>query len=168
MQGGRFGVPMWRIRQYLRIQRREKGEIDMSVHRLIRLAAILPTLVVATIFPALSIAEEEPSTKNAEANAKECVEVGDLKRWQVFDDHYMFIEGSKPNSTLLLTMRSRCRGVLNVRCFEILNSAGRLCKKKPRIAYKDTGLRRTCRIGTFEYVPNAEEAERRFKERKAQ
>ncbi|MDJ0939732.1 MAG: hypothetical protein QNJ00_08195 [Woeseiaceae bacterium] len=96
----------------------------------------------------------------------DCVEVGTLQRWKVFDDRQIFVEGSEPGTLLLLTMRARCRGALYSRLFEIPNETGRICRDDGRIAYRDAGLRRTCSVETFEIVPDLEEATRRANERR--
>ena len=96
----------------------------------------------------------------------DCIEVGTLQRWKVFDDRQIFVEGSQPGTLLLLTMRARCRGALYSRLFEIPNETGRICKDDGRIAYRDAGLRRTCRIEAFEIVTDLDEAARRANERR--
>lgn len=96
----------------------------------------------------------------------DCVVVGDLQDWKVFDDRQIYIEGTVSGTRLLLTTRARCRGALYSRLFQIPNEERRLCKSDGRIAYLDAGLRRTCRIETFELVPDLDEAARRAIERR--
>ncbi|MEO1202670.1 MAG: VOC family protein [Pseudomonadota bacterium] len=97
----------------------------------------------------------------------DCVVVGDLLSWKVFDDRQIYIEGTEAGTRLLLTTRARCRGALYSRLFEIPNSEGRLCRTGSRIAYLDAGLRRTCRIDNFELVRDIDEASTRAKERRS-
>jgi catechol 2,3-dioxygenase-like lactoylglutathione lyase family enzyme len=96
----------------------------------------------------------------------DCIVVGDLQDWKVFDDRQIYIEGTVSGARLLLTTRSRCRGALYTRMFEVPNEERRLCKSDGRIAYLDAGLRRTCRVETFELVPDVEEAARRASHRR--
>lgn len=96
----------------------------------------------------------------------DCIVVGDLLSWKVFDDRQIYIEGTEPGTRLLLTTRARCRGALYSRLFEVPNSEGRLCRSGSRIAYLDAGLRRTCRIDNFELVRDIDEAAARAKERR--
>lgn len=97
----------------------------------------------------------------------DCVVVGDLQDWKVFDDRQIYIEGTVSGTRLLLTTRARCRGALYSRLFEIPNEERRLCKSDGRIAYLDAGLRRTCRIEIFELVPDVDEAARRASHRRS-
>ena len=102
-----------------------------------------------------------------EAFVGECIEVGDLTDWKVFDDRQIYIEGTVSGARLLLTTQARCRGALYSRLFEIPNEEGELCKSGGRIAYRDAGLRRTCRVEAIELVPDVEEAARRATERRS-
>ena len=97
----------------------------------------------------------------------DCIEVGDLQDWKVFDDRQIYVEGTVSGARLLITTQARCRGALYSRLFEIPNEERQLCKSSARIAYLDAGLRRTCRVETFELVPDVEEAARRATERRS-
>lgn len=94
----------------------------------------------------------------SDLEGRECVVVEDLVRWKVFDDRHIYIESLAPGPRLLLTTQARCRGALYSNRFEIPNAAGRVCKTGSRIAYRDAGLRRTCRISSFEVVEDIDEA----------
>lgn len=125
-------------------------------------------LATGGLFMAIATSADTPIAQHPELVDEidvDCVDVGEVMRWQVFSAYRLYIEGSEEDARYLLTTRSMCRGLLYTKRVEVPKSSGQLCKEKARIGYRDASQRRTCRIESIEWVPHFEEAARRVRAR---
>ena len=93
--------------------------------------------------------------------AGECVAIGDLASWHVFNDRNIFCRGNCVEECVsVVNDKSPVGRALYALRFAVPSSDGVMCIDNARIAYMDAGLRRTCRVDLVREVLNVEEARR--------